>query len=757
MQADTTKWSLVSLTPWSASMTLGLLIALWTVLILVCWRYWKTPKTRYLIALRLGMTTLLSALLVQPALQIQKLHTIRDTLAIIVDNSQSMQFDDQTTLSRHERFKNWFQQHQDDFEKIQQQHQLIWFDLNQATTLENIASSTYHVQKTDLLAALENAQNSLSDRIIGAYLLISDGADNAELPLLENERLSEQAKRRLAAFSSPINTLSVFTQRHQPVADLAIVDVHADAFAFVHNTFTVDVSLRVQGVQQDKQTYTTDVFLKDDTRTLTAQRAIFDEQGKAQVTFQLKPTQVGDFIYRVEIPAIQGEVNTDNNHYDFLVQVIRDKIRVLQVSGRPSWDERFLRQYLKENPNTDLVSFFILRTPSDDISIPESELSLIPFPVNKLFTSELKNFDVIIFQNFDFRPYHMAQYLPNIKDAVQSGLGFVMLGGNESFGSGGYAETSIAQLLPIRVGPQDFLSTTVEPQLTTAGQHHPVLQIEQGGKSRANILMHTPQWTSLNKSLGLTKDATALVTAKNIQTSEHEPIPLIAVKEFGQGRSLSIATDTLWRWHFPPSMASDFSNHAYHSFWSSALRWLVRDPDHAHIRIVLAKSKFDTEEPVEARLTLLGQDYLPVPNAAVEVTLQKENQVPTTQLHTTDTQGNIHLQFTDLKKGRYQLSAEEKSHKIYHGKSAFIVDTLNPETRELSPNTHTLDAIAQKTAGYHGFLENDSLSKLRWSQAHVEQVDAHKNIVLWDNGFMLTVLVLLWALEWYLRRKHGLV
>jgi hypothetical protein len=85
------------------------------------------------------------------------------------------------------------------------------------------------------------------------------------------------------------------------------------------------------------------------------------------VTFEVTPPRVGRYVYEVSVPIAPGEAVTSNNTRSFVVRVIRDKIRVLQVAGQPSWDVRALRQMLKSNPNVDLISFFILRT-QDDVS-----------------------------------------------------------------------------------------------------------------------------------------------------------------------------------------------------------------------------------------------------------------------------------------------------------------------------------------------------------------------------------------------------
>ena len=95
----------------------------------------------------------------------------------------------------------------------------------------------------------------------------------------------------------------------------------------------------------------------------------------------------------------------ENNSRAFVMRVTRDKIRVLQVAGQPSWDVRALRGFFKSDPNVDLISFFILRTHDDIQPVPTDEMSLIPFPTEELFEQQLRSFDVIILQNFEYGRY----------------------------------------------------------------------------------------------------------------------------------------------------------------------------------------------------------------------------------------------------------------------------------------------------------------------------------------------------------------
>src|SRR5262249_17195 len=130
--------------------------------------------------------------------------------------------------------------------------------------------------------------------------------------------------------------------------------------------------------------------------------------GEWRIPFEFTPDRVGKYVYEISTPVLPGEALATNNARSFVLKVIRDKIRVLQGGGEPSGDQRFLRSMLKRDPNVDLISFFILRTPTDLQMAPQTELSLIQFPTRELFEEELKSFDVIILQNFNYGPYFVA-------------------------------------------------------------------------------------------------------------------------------------------------------------------------------------------------------------------------------------------------------------------------------------------------------------------------------------------------------------
>ena len=195
------------------------------------------------------------------------------------------------------------------------------------------------------------------DKDLGGILLISDGADNGGLDALGPSGIArDELIQGLARRQIPIHTF--FTGVDGSVRDLSISAVNVGEFAFVHNATDVEVSISATGLDEVHQTTVT---LSRAGKPISSKDVELLPNGVAKVSFRLVPEEIGKAIYEVSVPVYDREAVKENNKREFVLQVIRDKIRVLQLVGRPSWDERYLRDLLKRDPNVDLISFFILR------------------------------------------------------------------------------------------------------------------------------------------------------------------------------------------------------------------------------------------------------------------------------------------------------------------------------------------------------------------------------------------------------------
>ncbi len=754
-----TDWALVSLSPLSAPLV-------WVTVVLLCvgagwitYHYRHATRPFLLITLRWLVALVLALMLIEPAVQLRTVRKKPDRVAFIVDRSASMALKAAHQI-RYDHVLNVLKSTRPGLERLAQEHRIEWYDLEGAIT-EGTLLEPPKSEGSDLLQALETARRGGRLPLAG-LVLISDGGDTAQLRA-QTGALSSDVLDRLKALGAPVNTIDV--NAGHVFRDIRVAEVLADDFAFVHNTIQVEVILEAT----DFADAVVPVTLKRDGAVVANQEVQLrtvpgaDTQAdsevlqEASVVFSFKPDTIGEFVYSVEVPVLAGDNVAENNRRKFVLQVVRDKIRVLHVAGRPSWDERFLRQHLKENPNVDLVSFFILRTPNDNPQVPQSDLSLIPFPTRQLFTEKLSSFDVIIFQNFDYREYNMAQYLRDIANAVRGGLGFVMIGGQDSFGEA-YIASELEDVLPLISTEQGMARGIIHPALTKAGSHHPITRL---GPANAELWRMMPAWSDANLTLGVSAGATALVVDPERTVAGGARLPLIAVREVNKGRSLGIASSAMWRWRFSKGALGGPSERAYHRFWSNALRWLMRDPDHRRVQVIPERRRFGIAEPLAVDVRVLAEDYQPVAGASVRLRIvpqTEEGVAPKLVDGKTDEEGLWHYDGEALDEGAYKLEAEAFSGGKSLGKGEAMV-IITPTSKEVkhggAPRPDILRALAKAGRGAYLPLNNTFIDGLVLADPGLVEVARRRNVELWDNGMALAVVLLLMAGEWALRRRRG--
>ena len=169
--------------------------------------------------------------------------------------------------------------------------------------------------------------------------------------------------------------------------DMLIKAVKAPALAFRGREVGIDVTVKGYGYPGLKLP----VVLKDGEKLLAAKDLrLNDRTGEGTVSLSFTPEEVGSqHVIRFDSPQL-GESLTSNNQVHLSLKVVRDKIRILMITGSPSMNYRYLRMALKNDPSLDLLSFVILRLPSNILNVPVQEQSLIPIPVDTLFAKELK-------------------------------------------------------------------------------------------------------------------------------------------------------------------------------------------------------------------------------------------------------------------------------------------------------------------------------------------------------------------------------
>lgn len=248
----------------------------------------------------------------------------------------------------------------------------------------------------------------------------------------------------------------------------------------------------------------------------------------------------GPTVVEIEAEPRPGEVSPRNNRQVVTINGVRDRLRVLLVSGEPHAGERTWRRLLKADPNVDLVHFTILRPPEKDDLTPLSELALIAFPVRELFQVKLREFDLIVFDRFSNRGILPVGYLRNIADYVRGGGALLMSTGPEYSGPVSLALTPLGQVLPARpAGRANIVAEgAFRPRVSALGFRHPVTE----GLIGANTAEAEPQWGRWYRQLR------AEPRAGHVVMDGAEGAPLLVLDRVGEGRVALLLSDHIWLW-----------------------------------------------------------------------------------------------------------------------------------------------------------------------------------------------------------------
>ena len=711
-----------------------------------------------LVALRTVAALAALFLVVEPALRVVQTTRVRNRLAVMVDRSRSMNFPvepgGETRVAAAARFLAGSRQ---GLEALSAEATVEgWGFARDAWPADLAALSRPEPATggaTDLLGALRAAAGSSGapGRRLAGVLLVTDGADNGPLA----SGLSGQPRADLLSLGVPVNVVSVGTDAPR---DLAVERVAVDDFAFVRSTLTVEATLRARGFGRED----VNVLLKREGQVV-AQSTVKLEPGKETyaVPLSFAPDTTGTFVLNVSTPVLPGEAVAENNARSFVLRVIRDRVRVLLVAGHPSWDERFLRGLLKQDPNVDLVSFFILRTAGDNPG-PQDQLSLIPFPVAEIFGEQLRTFDAVIFVDFAYQPYRtldIERFLPNLRDYVRGGGAFAMVGGGQSFAQGHYAGTPVGDILA--VNPAEGMGDTAEPfrpRLTAEGRRHPVTSLAPGEAANEAAWSALPPLPGLNFTAPLpASDGARVLLEAPTLLSGGRPAPVVAVREVGAGRSLSVMTDGTWHWGFVAA-GDGQGGRAHQRFWNGALRWLVRDPSLTPLQIQPDRPAVEPGEPVGFSVAVRGPDYGPAPGAAVEGSLVAEDgRVIGRASARAGPDGSARLEFQAPPPGAYRLqaSAEVAGAPVERGGAAVAVRASGAEDSDAAPRPELLRQLAEATGGTFTRLPQAGLPELRLREPEVVEIGRKKDEPLWDRWWYLAILAGALSGEWVLRRRLG--
>jgi uncharacterized membrane protein len=591
--------------------------------------------------------------------------------------------------------------------------------------------------ETDIRQALSYVLDKGVDQDLGSIVVITDGAD---------ESLS--AKTFALGPMAPV-IHAVVIGGDDPIDDQAVVSLRADATAYVGVPAVIRAEVRAMGTLRQRELA---VQLWHESQLEQETLAVLDEDGRTTVTFEVTPDRIGRALYRVLIPVASDDEVPSNNDRAALLQVSRERLRALLVAGRPSWDVRFLRDFLKRDGSIDLVSFFILRAAADLTAAPTNELALIPFPTDELFREHLGSFDVVIFQNFDYAPYEMATYLPRIRDYVRRGGSFLMIGGDRSFAEGRYAGTAIEEILPVELGARGIVKGSYKAEVNKALARHPIVALGPDPSLTQQTWKSLPSLYGANVVSAVKDEAQVLLRHPRARLQNGSRLPILVVGEAGRGRVGAFMTDASWRWRFAADDATVGSDE-YELFWDRMIRWLTRDPLLEPARLSTDRERYGVGGELIVSGRLRDERYRPLRESDVELRFSP-SEAPEPALRVrTDEDGELRatLRAPDAP-GAYEIVAVVDGKQI--AQEVFIVEESGDELADLEARPQELQKLADRTGG-RMFLGIDDVPPLRNLAATSRRAAGLISKQPLSKPWFISLTIAMLGITWILRRRWG--
>src|SRR6478672_8161538 len=366
---------------------------------------------------------------------------------------------------------------------------------------------------TRLFAALSSALSDVPhDRVAGA-LFITDGRVH-DVP-------SEAAA---LGFAAPVHGLIT---GHKNERDRRVVLTTAPRFGIVGQTQTITFRVEDQGAAPG----TAQVTVRRDGETIENRNVRVG--ASASVSVQIP--HAGPNIVEIEASPLDGELTPINNRAVISIDGVRDKLRVLLVSGEPHAGERTWRNLLKSDASVDLVHFTILRPPEKQDGTPINELSLIAFPTRELFQQKISEFQLIIFDRYARQGVLPMIYFDNIADYVRKGGAVLIAAGPDYASPTSIWRTPLDVILPAEPSGET-IEKPFQPALTDLGKRHPVTRGLLGAQT------DPPHWSNWYRIVD-----TRRTTGSTVMSGPDNK-PLLVLSREEQGRVALLLSDHIWLW-----------------------------------------------------------------------------------------------------------------------------------------------------------------------------------------------------------------
>ena len=468
--------------------------------------------------------------LLQPSLLQEDRNYVKDVAVIVVDQSTSQNFEKRS-------------------ERTQAALSHIEKELNRSNAFEvriiNAPKNATLTNRTDLFSSLEQALTDVPQKRRAGVIFLSDGQIH-DVP--QNDAIHESY--------GPVHAL-LSGKRNEK--DRQIEVTHASAYGLVGKEITVKYRINdTHNISQNRAHVT--LKLHDGT-----QRS-YNVPVNSEQSFNIPIQHPGQNVFSLAVEGVKDEITLANNKTAILVNGVRDRLKVLLVSGIPHSGERTWRDLLTSDPGVDLVHFTILREPQKFDYTPKRELSLIAFPFRELFEVKLYDFDLIIFDRYRVNNILPDRYFHNIVRYVKEGGAFLEASGPAFSSRRSVYDTPLGEILP-GSPTGEIVESKYIPAVTKLGHQHPVTKsLVWNNKVQARD--EKENWGSWLRYIDIKQNrGDALMQGAGSK-------PLLLLDRVEEGRVAQLSSDHIWLW------SRGYEGGGPHAeLLRRIVHWLMKEPE----------------------------------------------------------------------------------------------------------------------------------------------------------------------------------
>ena len=701
-----------------------------------------------LIALRALALLVLLLIFLQPVLTVHTVIPQKSFVAVAYDLSKSMEIRDGAEgQSRLEVVKHLLRPAGNSMlDELGKKFKLRFFRFsNSAQRASGFEDLPRHGNVTDLERTLSQVAGELGSAPVAGIVLITDGADN---------RLGDLSKTaaQLRARNIPVYPVGIGSSDFR--RDTEITRVTTPKKVLKDAMIEADVSVRSTGYAGRRAK----LVVKERDRVIRSQEITLGSDAEVRThKVNFSSETVGPKLFSFRIEPFSDEIVSENNDQEVLLRVENEQPKILYVEGEPRWEYGKLRSAIQGDKNLQLRT--LLRQAEGKFyrqGVEDSATLEKGFPSDK---AELFEYKGLILGSIEASFFTFDQ-LRLISDFVgQRGGGFLMLGGRNSFGQGGFVNTPLEEVLPVNIrfeggkaAVPEYHDFEYKLRLTSYGSLHPITRLSLAEGDNRKRWDAVPALVGLNPTMGAKPGATVLAQAQS-DTRRDSPV-LLAFQRYGKGKSVSLATASTWRWR----MELDHRDNTHELFWKQMLRWLVSDaPDPVNLQT--DKHSYSLEESVAIRAEVVDKTFSPVNNARVTAQVKS----PSGQISTTTLTWNVNREgqysgfFKPQEDGIYEISTEasQGDKSLGAAKSNFRIAESTDEYHNAALNDDLLRRLASETKGrYYSPRDTrtlpEDISYIDNGASRIEEKD------LWDMPIFFFLLVGFVSTEWILRKRKGL-